>query len=48
MQPHLDILYGYIVTRVKGPENAADIFQETLLAAWTGIGRFEGAAALRT
>ena len=30
--PHIDILYGYIAVRVNGLENAADVFQETLLA----------------
>ena len=29
-------------------QDAEDVFQETLLAAWQGLGRFEGRASLRT
>ncbi len=33
---------------MNGPENAADVFQETLLAIWQGIVGFSGEASFRT
>jgi RNA polymerase sigma-70 factor (ECF subfamily) len=43
-----DYLYRYALARVRRPELAEDLVQETFLAALRGRARFKGAAAERT
>ena len=48
MKEHLDAVLGYIRLRVSSEEDAKDILQETMLAAWQGITGFEEGAQFRT
>ncbi len=48
VQAHGDALYRYALLRVRRPEVAEDLVQETLLAAMHAKGRFEGQSAERT
>ena len=45
---HADALFGHAVLRVRAPEIAEDMVQETFLAAWSGRNKFEGRASERT
>jgi RNA polymerase sigma-70 factor (TIGR02943 family) len=45
---HGDALYRYAITKVRRPEVAEDLVQETLLAAWKGRDRFHQRAQVRT
>jgi len=48
LKEHGDYLYRYALSRLHEAELAADIVQETLLAAWRGHERFNGDSTLRT
>jgi RNA polymerase sigma-70 factor (ECF subfamily) len=48
MDRHGDHLYRFALARVRRPDVAEDVVQETLLAAWRGRAGFAGAAAERT
>lgn len=43
-----DVLYRYALVRVRRPEVAADLVQETLLDAWRGRAAFAGRSATAT
>jgi RNA polymerase sigma-70 factor, ECF subfamily len=45
---HGDCLMGYAVLRVRKPDIAEDLVQETLLAAWRSRERFRGQSSERT
>ena len=45
---HGDVLWRFVVGRVRSPVAAEDIVQETLLAAMQSLERFEGASSERT
>ncbi len=45
---HGDALFGFALLRVKDPEVAEDLVQETFLSALKGIDRFKGRSPLRT
>jgi len=45
---HGDVLYRYALVRVRRPEVAEDLVQETLLAAWGARDGFQGQSAERT
>lgn len=45
---HGDYLYRYAVSRLCDGEQAGDMVQETLLAAWRGRDRFAGKSSVRT
>jgi len=45
---HGDVLYRYALARVRRPDVAEDVVQETLLAAWRTRGSFEGRSSERT
>ncbi|MGA2051834.1 MAG: sigma-70 family RNA polymerase sigma factor [Opitutales bacterium] len=45
---HGDCLMGYAMLRVRKPEVAEDLVQETLLAAWRSRERFRGHSSERT
>ena len=45
---HGDMLYRYALVRVRKPEVAEDLVQETLLAAWQGRKEYAGKSAERT
>jgi RNA polymerase sigma-70 factor (TIGR02960 family) len=47
-QPHLRELQVHCYRMLGSLQDAEDALQDTLLAAWQGIGRFEGRASLRT
>jgi len=48
LQEHGDYLFRYALSRLHDQDLAADMVQETLLAAWRGHERFKGDSALRT
>jgi RNA polymerase sigma-70 factor (TIGR02943 family) len=43
-----DILYSYVVRRVKDPHTAKDLVQETFLAAWRNADTYNGQASVKT
>ncbi|RME84780.1 MAG: sigma-70 family RNA polymerase sigma factor [Zetaproteobacteria bacterium] len=43
-----DDLYRYALARVRDPDQAADLVQETLLAAWQARAQFSGRSSVRT
>ena len=43
-----DVLYGYVVQRVKDPDTAKDLLQETFLAAWRNVDKYNGEASVKT
>lgn len=45
---HLAALGAYILSRTPTREDAEDIAQETLLAAWRGIAAYDGNSSVRT
>lgn len=45
---HGDVLWRFVLGRVRSPVAAEDIVQETLLAAMQSVERFEGASSERT
>jgi RNA polymerase sigma-70 factor (TIGR02960 family) len=47
-EPHLRELHVHCYRMLGSLQDAEDVLQETLLAAWQGIGGFEGRASLRT
>jgi RNA polymerase sigma-70 factor (TIGR02960 family) len=47
-EPHLRELHVHCYRMLGSLQEAEDALQETLLAAWQGIARFEGRASLRT
>lgn len=48
MNPHLGMIYGYARLRLPSPEDAEDTVQETMLAAWNGLGEFRGESSFLT
>jgi len=48
LSEHGDYLYGFAMSRLRDPELAADMVQETLLAAWKGHKNFKGGSSVRT
>lgn len=48
LEDHGDALYRYAMMKLQDSEQAADMVQETLLAAWQGREKFAGNASLRT
>lgn len=48
LEEHGDYLFRYALSRVHNNDLAADMVQETLLAAWKGHKRFKGDSSLRT
>jgi len=48
LSEHGDYLYRYAMSRLHDEELAADLLQETLLAAWKGRDSFSGDSSLRT
>ena len=47
-EPHLRELQVHCYRMLGSFQDAEDALQDTLLAAWQGLGRFEGRASLRT
>src|SRR5215470_16246878 len=47
-EPHRRELMVHCYRMLGSFQDAEDVLQETLLAAWQGLGRFEGRASLRT
>jgi RNA polymerase sigma-70 factor (ECF subfamily) len=45
---HSDVLMGYAMLRVRNPEKAQDLVQDTLVAAWQGRDSFQGECPERT
>jgi len=45
---HGDYLYRYAFSRLHHEEQAAELLQETLLAAWKGRSSFAGSSTIRT
>lgn len=45
---HGDYLYQYAMSRLHHEEQASDMVQETLLAAWKGWEKFAGKSSVRT
>ena len=45
--PYRRELQLHIYRIVGSPQDAEDLLQETLLAAWRGLARFEGRASMR-
>ncbi len=43
-----DILYGYVVQRVRDTDTAKDLLQETFLAAWRNVDKYNGDASVKT
>ncbi len=48
VEEHGDVLYRYALTRVRKPEVAQDLVQETLLAAMRSFERFAGQSSVRS
>jgi RNA polymerase sigma-70 factor (ECF subfamily) len=48
LEHHGNALYAYAIRRVRRPEVAEDLLQETLLAGLAGWNQFENRAAVRT
>lgn len=48
MSAHLKILYNYIASHVSITEDIRDIVQETMLAVWQGIKKYNCNSAFRT
>jgi len=48
LQEHGDYLYRYAMSRLHNEDLAADMLQETLLAAWKGRMNFKGDSSTRT
>ena len=48
VEEHGDVLYRYALTRVRKPEVAQDLVQETLLAAMRGYEKFAGQSSMRS
>ncbi len=48
LDEHGDCLYGFALLRVRKPEVAEDVVQETLLAAMRSKDRFEGKSSVRS
>ncbi|MDQ7011172.1 MAG: sigma-70 family RNA polymerase sigma factor, partial [Mariprofundaceae bacterium] len=48
LSEHGDYLYRYAMARLRNPELASDMLQETLLAAWKGSKSFKGNSSVRT
>jgi RNA polymerase sigma-70 factor (ECF subfamily) len=48
LETHGDALYAYAIQRVRRPEIAEDLVQETLLAGLAAENRFDGRSAERT
>jgi len=48
MGNHLKIIYNYISSHISATEDIKDIVQETTLAAWKAIKKYDGKAAFRT
>ncbi|TDW99609.1 sigma-70 family RNA polymerase sigma factor [Dinghuibacter silviterrae] len=45
---YADLLYRFALVRVSDGELARDLVQETFIAAWKGLGSFEGQASEKT
>jgi len=48
MSDHLKIIYNYISSHISTTEDIKDIVQETMLAAWKSIKKYDGKASFRT
>jgi RNA polymerase sigma-70 factor (TIGR02943 family) len=48
VEEHCDVLFRYARARVRDPDTASDLVQETMLAAWKSAPRFDGRASERT
>lgn len=48
LREHGDALYRFALSRLHDKEAAADLVQETMLAAWRGRDSFAGNASIRT
>ena len=43
-----DVLYGCVVQRVRETDTAKDLVQETFLAAWRSVDKYNGDASVKT
>ncbi|MEO8770821.1 MAG: sigma-70 family RNA polymerase sigma factor [Ferruginibacter sp.] len=43
-----DILYAYVVQRVRDSDTARDLLQDTFLAAWRNVDKYNGDASVKT
>lgn len=48
MRDYVKILYNYVYTRVPDSGDIEDIIQETMLAAWQGIGTYNASSSFKT
>lgn len=48
MESYADVIYSYILVRVNQVHDAADIFQESLLAVWQSLEKFNGGSHFKT
>lgn len=48
LRDHADLLYAYALQRVRRPDVAEDLVQDTLIAAMEGWDRFQGESAVST
>src|SRR5260370_35895300 len=48
VDPYRSALHVHCYRILGSPQDAEDALQETLLAAWRGLGGFEGRASVRT